>query len=135
MINVLIADDHAIVRQGLKQIVSETTDIQLAGEATNGTQTLQQVRAGRCDVLVLVINLPDYSGFEIIKILQNERPNMPILILSIHAEDQFAVRPLKAGAAGYLTKECAPKDLLNAIRQVANGKKYISQQMTHRLCP
>ena len=133
MISVFIADDHAIVRQGLKQIVSETADIQLAGEAADGYETLRLVRGGTCDVLVLDINMPGINGFDILRTLKQERPDLPVLVLSIHAEDQYAVRCLKAGAAGYLTKESAPEELVEAIRQVAAGGKYVSRGLAESL--
>ncbi len=133
MINVFIADDHAIVRQGLKQIVSETADIQLGGEAADGHETLRLVRSGTCDVLVLDINMPGISGLDILRVLKVERPNLAVLVLSIHAEDQYAVRCLKAGAAGYLAKESVPEELVIAIRQVAAGSKYVSRGLAESL--
>ncbi len=133
MIRVFIADDHAIVRQGLKQIVSETADIQLGGEAADGQETLRLVRSGTCDVLVLDINMPGISGLDILRVLKQERPDLAVLVLSIHAENQYAVRCLRAGAAGYLTKESAPEELVNAIRQVAAGGKYVSRVLAESL--
>jgi DNA-binding NarL/FixJ family response regulator len=133
MISVFIADDHAIVRQGLKQIVSDTADIQLAGEAATGQETLRLVRNGNCDVLVLDLNMPGLSGLEILRVLKQERPDLPVLILSMHAEDQYAVRCLKAGASGYLTKESAPEELVKAIRQVVAGGKYVSLGLAESL--
>ena len=133
MISVFIADDHAIVRQGLKQIVSDTTDIRLAGEAATGQEALQMVRSGTCDVLVLDLNMPGIGGLDILRVLKGERPNLPVLILSIHAEEQYAVRCLQAGAAGYLTKESAPEELVEAIRQVAAGGKYVSRGLAESL--
>jgi two-component system invasion response regulator UvrY len=133
MISVFIADDHAILRQGLKQIVSDTTDIRLAGEAATGQEALQLVRSGTCDVLVLDLNMPGIGGLDILRVLKGERPNLPVLILSIHAEDQYAVRCLQAGAAGYLTKESAPEELVEAIRQVAAGGKYVSRGLAEAL--
>ena len=133
MISVFIADDHAIVRQGLKQIVSDTADIRLAGEAADGQETLRLVRGGSCDVLVLDLNMPGISGLEILRVLKQERPDLPVLVLSIHAKEQYAVRCLKAGAAGYLTKESAPEELVKAIRQVAAGGKYVSRGLAESL--
>ena len=133
MISVFIADDHAIIRQGLKQILSDTADIRLAGEATTGQETLRLVRGGRCDVLVLDLNMPGISGLEILRVLKQEGPDLPVLVLSIHAEDQYAVRCLKAGAAGYLTKESAPEELVKAIRQVVSGGKYVSRGLAESL--
>ena len=133
MIKVLIADDHPIVRQGLRQILSDISDMEVAGEAVNAQETLDQVRAGGWDVLVLDITMPDRSGFDILKELKHEQPDLPVLVLSIHAEEQFAVRVLKAGASGYLTKENAPGDLVKAIRKVVDGGKYISPDLAERL--
>jgi len=133
MISVFIADDHAIVRQGLKQIVLDTTDIRLSGEAATGQEALQMVRSGTCDVLVLDLNMPGIGGLDILRVLKGERPNLPVLILSIHAEGQYAVRCLQAGAAGYLTKESAPEELVEAIRQVAAGGKYVSRGLAESL--
>lgn len=133
MIKVLIADDHPIVRQGLRQILSETGDMEVTGEAANGQETLDQVRAGGWDVLVLDITMPDRSGFDILKELKHEQPHLPVLVLSIHAEEQLAVRVLKAGASGYLTKENAPDELVKAIRKVVSGGKYISPGLAESL--
>jgi DNA-binding NarL/FixJ family response regulator len=133
MISVFIADDHAIVRQGLKQILSDTTDIRLAGEATTGQETLRLVRDGNCDVLVLDLNMPGISGLDILVVLKQEQPDLPVLVLSIHAEDQYAVRCMRAGAAGYLTKESAPEELVKAIRQVVAGGKYVSRGLAETL--
>jgi DNA-binding NarL/FixJ family response regulator len=133
MIKVLIADDHPIVRQGLRQILSETGDMVVAGEAANGQETLDQVRMGGWDVLVLDITMPDRSGFDILKELKHEQPDLPVLVLSIHAEEQLAVRVLKAGASGYLTKENAPDELVKAIRKVVSGGRYISPGLAESL--
>jgi two-component system invasion response regulator UvrY len=133
MVSVFIADDHAIVRQGLKQIVSDTNNIRLAGEAATGQEALQMVRSGTCDVLVLDLNMPGISGLDILRVLKGERPDLPVLILSIHAEEQYAVRCLQAGAAGYLTKESAPEELVEAIRQVVAGGKYVSRGLAESL--
>ena len=133
MIKVLIADDHPIVRQGLRQILSGVSDMKVAGEAVNAQETLDQVRAGEWDVLVLDITMPGRSGFDILKELKHEQPSLPVLVLSIHAEEQFAVRVLKAGASGYLTKENAPDELIKAIRKVVSGGKYISRGLAESL--
>jgi len=133
MIKVLIADDHPIVRQGLRQILSGIPDMEVAGEAVNAQETQDQVRAGGWDVLVLDITMPDRSGFDILKELKYEQPDLPVLVLSIHAEEQFAVRVLKAGASGYLTKENAPAELVKAIRKVVGGGKYISSSLAETL--
>ena len=133
MIDVLIADDHAIVRQGLKQILSETTDMRLAGEATDGDEALRKAQAEGCDVLVLDLSMPGRGGFDILKELKHYRPDLPVLVLSMHAEEQFAVRVLKAGASGYLTKESAPAELVKAIRKVVGGGKYVSASLAETL--
>lgn len=133
MIKVLIADDHPIVRQGLRQILLGVPDMEVAGEAVNGQEALDQVRAGGWDVLVLDITMPDRSGFDILKELKYEQPHLPVLVLSIHSEEQLAVRVLKAGASGYLTKENAPAELIKAIRKVVGGGKYISSSLAETL--
>jgi DNA-binding NarL/FixJ family response regulator len=133
MIKVLIADDHPIVRQGLRQILASTTDMEVAGEAVNSQEALDQVRVGGWDVLVLDITMPGRSGFDILKELKYEQPHLPVLVLSIHAEEQLAVRALKAGASGYLTKENAPEELVKAIRKVVSGGRYISPSLAESL--
>jgi len=133
MIKVLIADDHAIVRSGLKQILAEIADITVAGEATNGRETLEKVQKQHWDVLVLDITMPGRSGLEILKDIKNLKPELPVLVLSMHAEEQFATRTLKAGAAGYLNKESAPEELVKAIRKVCAGGKYVSATQAERM--
>lgn len=133
MIRILIADDHAILRAGLKHILAESGDIVVAGEAANGNEALAQVRGGRWDVLVLDMSMPGKSGIELIKQIKGEFPRLPILILSMHREDIYAVRALKAGAAGYLCKDNAETQLQQAIRKVAGGGLYISPAVAERL--
>lgn len=133
MIKVLIADDHPIVRQGLRQILAGTRDMEVAGEAVNGQDALDQVRLGGWDILVLDITMPGRSGFDVLKELKFEQPQLPVLVLSIHAEEQLAVRVLKAGASGYVTKENAPHELVNAIRKVVSGGRYISSNLAEIL--
>lgn len=132
-INVLIADDHAIVREGLKQILADTGDIAVAGEAENGLEAIKLVRQGKGDVLLLDISLPDRNGIEVLKQVRKEIPDVVVLILTMHREDQYAIRSLKAGAAGYLNKQSAPAELVNAIRQVAGGRKYVSAALAQEL--
>ncbi|WP_050477154.1 response regulator [Herbaspirillum rhizosphaerae] len=132
-IKVAIADDHAIVREGLKQICSSTKDIVVVGSAENGLETIKLCRLGNCDVLLLDIVLPDRTGIDVLKQIKKEMPKLPVLILSIHREDQYAIRALKAGAAGFLSKQAAPSDLINAIRQAAAGRKYISPSLAQEL--
>ncbi len=133
MIRVLIADDHAVVRQGLKQILGDTPEMLAAGEATNGQEVLDKVRAEAWDVVVLDISMPDRSGLDILKQLRSERPELPVLVLSMYSEDQFAVRVLKAGASGYLTKDSAADELVKALRKVVRGGTYVSEFLAEKL--
>jgi len=133
MIRVLIADDHAVVRQGLKQILGDMPEMVVAGEATTGQEVLDRVRAETWDVLVLDISMPDHSGLDILKQLSSERPKLPVLVLSMYSEDQYAVRVLKAGASGYLTKESAADELVKAIRKVMSGGRYVSSFLAEKL--
>ena len=132
-IRVFIADDHAIVREGLKQILGDSPDIVVAGEAENGVDAIKLFRKSKCHVMLLDISLPDKSGIEVLKQVKKERPETAVLMLSMHREDQYAIRSLKAGAAGYLTKQSAPKELVTAIRQVATGQKYVSAALAQEL--
>jgi two-component system invasion response regulator UvrY len=132
-IRVFIADDHAIVREGLKQILAESRDIIVAGEAENGHDAIKLFRKSKCHVMLLDISMPDRSGIEVLKQVKKEYPEMAVLMLSMHREDQYAIRSLKAGAAGYLTKQSAPRELVDAIRQVAAGQKYVSAALAQEL--
>lgn len=132
-ISVLIADDHAIVREGIKQILADTKDINVVGTAADGAEAIRLVRKNNCQVLLLDISMPDRSGIEILKQVRKELPSVSVLMLSMHREDLYAIRSLKAGASGYLTKQSAPAELVNAIREVANGRKYISPQLAQQL--
>lgn len=133
MLRVLIADDHAVVRQGLRQILAEIPELGAVGEAQNGEEALDQVRAEPWDVLVLDMSMPGRGGLDVLKDVRRERPQTRVLVLSMHPEDQFAVRLLKAGAAGYLTKESAPDELVAAVRKVMTGGKYISATLAEKL--
>jgi two-component system invasion response regulator UvrY len=133
LIEVFIADDHAIVREGLKQILADTGDIVVAGEAENGLDAIRLARTTPCQVMLLDISLPDRSGIDVLKQIRKERPEIAVLMLSMHREDQYAIRSLKAGAAGYLNKQSAPRELVTAIRQVAGGLKYISAALAQEL--
>jgi len=133
MIRALIADDHAVVRQGLIQILGNIPEITVAGEAINGQEVLDKVRAESWDVVILDISMPDCSGLDILKQLKSERPKLPVLVLSMHSEDQYAVRALKAGASGYLTKDSAPDELVKAIRKVVSGGRYVGSCLAERL--
>jgi DNA-binding NarL/FixJ family response regulator len=132
-IRVLIADDHAIVREGLKQILAETGDIVVSGDAENGGDAIKLARKKPSDVLLLDISLPDRNGIEVLKQAHKEFPEMAVLMLSMHREDQYAIRSLRAGASGYLNKQSAPAELVDAIRQVASGRKYISPSLAQEL--
>ncbi len=133
MIRILIADDHAIVREGLKQVVAETSDIVVADEASNGHEVLNKVFKNNYDVVVLDITMPGMNGMDILKQIKSHKPELPVLVLSMHPEDQYAVRVLRAGASGYLTKESAPDELITAIRKVSVGRKYISSSFAEKL--
>lgn len=135
MLSLLIADDHAIVRHGLRRIIAEAADIVVAGEAEGGLQTLRMLRepSAAYDILLLDISMPDKNGMEVLKQVRREFPKLPVLMLTMHAEDEFGVRALKAGAAGFLNKQTAPSELIGAIRQVAAGRKYISGRLAEEL--
>jgi DNA-binding NarL/FixJ family response regulator len=134
LIKVLIADDHAIVRKGLKQILADTTDTVAVGEATTEQELFDMVRSIEdLNVVVLDLSMPGRGGLETLKQLKLEYPKLPVLILTIYPEDQYAIRVLKAGASGYLTKESAPDQLVTAIRKVARGEKYIGPRLAERL--
>ena len=133
MIKVLIADDHAIVREGLKQIVADVPDIDVAGEAKDGHEALDMISKNNYDVVLLDISMPGMSGLDVLKQLRSQKPQLRVLILSIYPEEQYAVRTLKAGASGYLTKESAPDELVAAIRKVSSGGNYISRSLGERL--
>jgi DNA-binding NarL/FixJ family response regulator len=133
LIKVFIADDHAIVREGLKQILADTRDIVVAGEAENGLDAIKLYRKAGCQVVLLDISMPDRNGIEVLKQIKKDKPEQAVLMLSMHREDQYAIRSLKAGAAGYLTKQSAPTELVTAIRQVAAGLKYVSPALAQEL--
>ena len=130
---ILIVDDHAIVREGLKQILAEVDDIEVAGEADCSSRALQMARRGPWDLVLMDISMPDRSGLETLELLRKEHPGIKVLMLSMHRETQYAVRALKTGAAGYLNKQSAPNQLVDAIRLVASGKKYISAEVAQEL--
>ena len=132
-IRVLIADDHAIVREGLKQIIGDSDLITVAGEAENAQQAIQKVREGGFDVLLLDISMPDRNGIDVLKQVKKELPALPVLMLTMHREDQYAIRAMKAGASGYLTKQSAPSELVNALQLVASGRKYITPSLAEEM--
>jgi len=129
---VLIADDHPIFRAGLKEALTKDPELKSVGEAEDGPKALALARKERWDVVVLDITMPGKDGLEVLQELRRERPNLPVLVLSAHPEDQLALRLLKAGAAGYLTKDKAPEVLLTAIRKVLRGEKYISDSLAEK---
>jgi DNA-binding NarL/FixJ family response regulator len=133
MIRLVIADDHAIVREGLKRIVSEAPGMQIEAEAGDGNEVMNIVREREFDVLVLDLSMPGRSGMELIKLVKAEKPKLRILVLSMHQETQYAVRAIKSGASGYLTKESAPGQLVQAIQKIATGGAYISAEVAEQL--
>ena len=133
MIRIVIADDHAIVREGLKRIVTGAPDLEVTDEAADGAEVMQRVREREFDVLVLDLSMPGRSGMELIKLVKAERPKLRILVLSMHQELQYAVRAIKSGASGYLTKESAPAMLVQAIHKVAGGGAFISAEVAEQL--
>jgi DNA-binding NarL/FixJ family response regulator len=133
MIRVVMADDHTILREGLKQILSSAEGIEVVGEATDGHEVLQRVRNTECDVLLLDLSMPGRSGMDLIKQVKSERPRLRILVLSMHGERQYAVRAVRAGASGYLTKDSAATQLVAAIRKVAAGGAFISAEVAEQL--
>ncbi len=133
MIKILIADDHAIVREGLKQILADTADLVVAGEAANGQEVLDHIRKEDWDLVLLDLAMPGRGGLDILKELKREKPKLPVLVLSIYPEEQYAVRAFKAGVSGYLTKESAPEELIAAIRKVSQGGKYVSASLAEKL--
>lgn len=133
MIRVLLADDHAIVRAGLRRIVEESGDMEVVAEADTGKGALVQARAHRPDVAVIDITMPDMDGLEVTVRLKNLAPDLPVLILTMHEEDQYVVRAVEAGALGYITKQSAPEQLVKAIRQLRQGLRYFSARAADAL--
>jgi two-component system, NarL family, invasion response regulator UvrY len=133
MIKVLFAEDHTIVREGLKQILADTKDIIVAGEAADGDEALSRIREEDYDVVVMDISMPGKSGLEVLKELKEIRPGLPVLILSMYPEDVYAVRSFRNGASGYLSKESAPTELIGAIRKVSAGSRYVSAALAEKL--
>lgn len=133
MVRVLLADDHAIVRAGLKEILADTGDIEVAAEATNGMETLARVREQDFDLAVLDMSMPGRNGIELIRLVKAAKPGIRILVLSMHSEAQYAVRAIRAGASGYLSKESAADELVAAIRRIAGGGAYVSPETAERL--
>ncbi len=133
MIKVVIADDHAVVRKGLVQILSNLEDVEVVGEAANAAEVVGILQREPCDVLLLDVSMPGRNGIEALKVIRQEFPEVRTLVLSMHPEDQFGVRALRAGAAGYLTKQAAPERLIEAVHRVASGKRFITPELAELL--
>jgi two-component system invasion response regulator UvrY len=133
VIRILIADDHAILRRGLKEIVTRELAGAVCGEAANAQQVLDEIQKGEWDVVILDVTMPGRSGLDILRDLRARRPKLPVLVLSMHAENQYGKRVLKAGAAGYMNKDAAPEELVNAIRKVISGGRYVSAALAETL--
>ena len=133
MIKILVVDDHAIVRDGLKRIIVDTPDMVVADEASNGEEVINKVWNNHYDLVLLDISLPGRDGLDVLKQLKCTNPKMPILILSMYPEEHYAVRSLRAGASGYLTKQSSSDELIGAIRKVANGRRYITPSLAEKL--
>jgi DNA-binding NarL/FixJ family response regulator len=133
MRNILLIDDHAVVRKGLKAILEEEFDDILVDEAETGHEGINLLRKGRPDAVVLDISLPDMNGLEVLKRIRPDWPDLPVLILSMYGEDQYGVRMMRSGASGYLAKSSAPEHLVVALKKVISGQKYISPELAERL--
>jgi two-component system invasion response regulator UvrY len=133
MIRIILADDHSVVRCGLRQIMEDESDLKVVAEAATGREALDAALKKGWDVLVLDISMPDMTGLEVLEQLRRRKPKLPVLILTMHEEDQYAVAALRAGAAGYLTKDSAPGKLVDAVRAIAAGHRYISQTLAETL--
>jgi DNA-binding NarL/FixJ family response regulator len=133
MIRMLVVDDHLVVREGIKRIVADTPDLCVAGEAQDGQEALERLETAAWDVVLLDLALPGRNGLEVLHDVKRTHPKVPVLVFSVYAEDQYAVRALKAGAAGYLTKCCLPEELVQAIRKVARGGRYVSASLAEYL--
>jgi DNA-binding NarL/FixJ family response regulator len=133
MIRVLFSEDHAIVREGLKQILADTKDIIVTGEAADGDETIAKIKTDDFDIIVMDISMPGKSGLDVLPEIKKIKPKLPVLILSMYPEDVYAVRSFRSGASGYLSKESAPTELITAIRKVSSGGKYVSSGMAEKL--
>jgi len=132
-VRILIADDHPVVREGLRQILLESLDLAVIDEAGTGQEVLRKIGGNDYDVVLLDISMPGASALDVLKQLKIMRPKMPVLVLSIHPEEQYGLRVLRAGASGYLTKDSAPSELLTAVRKVSLGGKYVSSSLAEKL--
>jgi DNA-binding NarL/FixJ family response regulator len=133
MIRILVADDHAVVREGIKQILAGLDDMVVEGEAGSGQEAVNKIIKGNYDLILLDISMPGRSGLEVLEEIKTLKPKLPVLILSMHPEEQYAVRMLRSGAAGYLTKASAPQELIHAIRKVSRGGKYVTASLAEKL--
>lgn len=133
MIKVLIADDHLIIRKGIKQLLEADPEIKVTGEASDGNEAICKVRENDYDVILLDISMPGKNGLEALSELRAEKPEIAVLFLSMYSEDRYAIRAFKEGASGYLTKEKTPDELISAIKKVAAGKKYVSASLAEKL--
>jgi two-component system invasion response regulator UvrY len=133
MINILVVDDHALIRKGLKMLLEESPDFEVKGEAETGAQAVKMLREQHFDLVLLDISLPDKHGMDVLKQLKLEQPDIKVIVLSMYPEDQYGVRALKAGAVGYINKQSAPEKLVGAVQQVISGKKYISETLAEQL--
>lgn len=131
--SVLLVDDHRIFREGIKRLIDDTTDLEVAGEAADGPTALATLARGEYDVVLLDISLPGRSGLEVLEQIRARDEHLPVLILSMHSEDQYAVRAIRAGASGYLSKDCRPEELLDALRRVVSGRRFISPRVAEAL--
>jgi two-component system invasion response regulator UvrY len=133
MIRVLVADDHGIVRAGLRRIIEESGEMRVVAEASDGRQAIHQIRQTSLDVAVIDISMPDLDGLEVIRVISSEFPKLPLLILTMHSEHQYVIRAIEAGAMGYITKQSAPEQLVQAIRKLNNGDRFISPEAAEAL--
>ncbi|HWZ34318.1 MAG TPA: response regulator transcription factor [Bryobacteraceae bacterium] len=133
MTRILVADDHPLLRSGLKQLLSQEPDLEVVGEAEDSEQVLRQAADSKCDVVILDLAMPGRGGLDALRELRRQHPHLPVLILSMHSEDQFAVRAIRAGASGYVSKETAGSEVVKAVRKVLTGKKYVSPGLAEML--
>lgn len=133
MIKIFIADDHTLIREGIKKLLAQESDIKLVGETSNPFEIVDQIKTNKCDILILDLSMPGKSGLDVLKEIKIQMPQVKVLIMTMMHEDQFAKRTLKAGASGYITKDRAGEELVTAIRRVASGKKYVTQSLAEKL--